>query len=194
MAQHSAPSVRDPELNARITNLSAVVLLVLLFVEGTTLVSLPGSLTLHVVLGTVLLGPVAVKTLSTGWRMIQYYRGDPAYVAKGPPPLLLRLLGPVLSILTWLLLVSGIALMIPAWRSTESFLFFVHKASFVLWFAAMTVHVLGHLKEVLHYVLRRSRSVVARPYAWAVALSLAVASGLAALVTTWGSWSAGLGN
>jgi hypothetical protein len=59
----------------------------------------------------------------------------------------------------------------------------VHKASFVLWFGAMTIHVLGHLGEVFRLApsdwLRRSRRDVtgAAPRQWLIAASL-VAGGM----------------
>jgi len=91
---------------------------------------------------------------------VRYYRGAPAYRRKGPPPVLLRLLGPVVVILTLVLLASGVGLLLvsPSWMSL---LLKVHKASFILWFGAMTVHVLRHLGEVLRLAprdwLRRTR-------------------------------------
>jgi hypothetical protein len=136
------------EANARLTSSTAVVLLVLLAAEGATLLSLHRLLTVHVVVGMLLVPPVVVKICSTGYRFARYYLGDPAYRAKGAPPALLRLLGPFVVVLTAVLLASGIALLLAPlrWRAD---LLFVHKASFVLWFGAMAIHVLGHLFEVL---------------------------------------------
>ena len=54
--------------------------------------------------------PAVLKIASTGWRFVRYYAGAPAYRRKGPPPVLLRLLGPVVVILTVVLLASGVAL------------------------------------------------------------------------------------
>jgi hypothetical protein len=54
----------------------------------------------------------------------------------------LRLLGPVVVILT-LMLASCVALLLVG-RSWLPPLLKVHKASFLLWFGAMTIHVLGH--------------------------------------------------
>jgi len=146
--------------NARLTAANAVVLLVLLAVEGVTILRVRQLLTPHVFIGMVLIPPVLVKVASTTWRFVRYYRGAPAYRRKGPPPVLLRLLGPVVVILTLVLLASGVGLLLvsPSWMSL---LLKVHKASFILWFGAMTVHVLGHLGEVLRLAprdwLRRTR-------------------------------------
>jgi len=127
----------------------------------------------------VLIPPVLLKMASTSWRFARYYRGAPAYRRKGPPPLPLRLLGPVVVILTVVLLASGVGLLLvsPSWLPL---LLKVHKASFVLWFGAMTIHVLGHLGEVFRLAprdwLRRTRRDVtgAAPRQWLIAASLVV--------------------
>ena len=54
--------------------------------------------------------------------------------------LTLRLLGPVVVVLTVVLLASGVALLFVR-GSDLSLLLKVHKASFILWFGAMTIHV-----------------------------------------------------
>ena len=168
--------------NARLTAANAVVLLVLLAAEGVTILRVRELLTPHVFIGMVLVPPVLLKVASTGWRFARYYRGVPAYRRKGPPPLLLRLLGPAVVILTVVLLASGVGLLLvgPSWLPL---LLTVHKASFVLWFGAMTIHVLGHLGEVFRLAprdwLRRSRRDVtgAAPRQWLIAASL-VAGGM----------------
>jgi hypothetical protein len=134
------------EANARLTGSSAAVLLVLLAAEGLTIPFIHRLLTPHVVIGMVLVPPVLVKIGSTGYRFARYYGGRAAYVKKGPPPVLLRLLAPFVVVLTLVLFWSGIALMfsVGQWRSDLQFL---HKASFVLWFGAMTIHVLAHLGD-----------------------------------------------
>ena len=76
------------------------------------------------------------------WRFARYYRGDPEYRRKGPPPVILRLLGPFVVVLSVAVLGTGIALLLlPA--SQGSTWLFLHKATFVLWFGAMAIHVLG---------------------------------------------------
>lgn len=49
-------------------------------------------------------------------------------------------------ILTLIVLGSGVALVVGAHSSRHSLLL-IHKASFILWFAAMTIHVLGHVLD-----------------------------------------------
>jgi hypothetical protein len=163
--------------NARLTASNAAVLLVLLAAEGLTILRVRHLVSPHVFIGMMLIPPVLIKIGSTGYRFARYYLGAPAYRRKGPPPALLRLLGPAVVILTALLLASGVALLLasPAWSAQ---LLFVHKASFVLWFVAMTIHVLGHLAEVARLAprdwLRRTRRDVkgAGGRQWLIAASL----------------------
>lgn len=139
-------TARGVERNARLTATTAVVLLVLLAAEGFTVLRVGRLLSAHVFIGALLIPPVLLKIASTTWRFSRYYLGEPAYRQKGPPPWALRVLGPAVVGLTAVLLGSGVALLY-AGGSLRSELLFVHKASFILWFAAMTVHVLGHLSE-----------------------------------------------
>lgn len=134
------------DANARLTASTSVILTVLLAVEGVTLVSLRSLLDVHVFVGALLIPPVAIKMASTAYRFARYYSGDPAYRSKGPPPWLLRLLGPAVVALTVVVFASGVALLWagPGWHAR---LLSVHKASFVAWFAVTTIHVLGHLRD-----------------------------------------------
>jgi hypothetical protein len=134
------------ESNSRLTAGAGALLFVLLAAEGLTVLRVRGLLTAHVFIGMLLIPPLVVKVASTTWRFFRYYSGSPAYRRKGPPPMLLRLLGPAVVVLTAVLFASGIALVL-APSSFHGQLLTIHKASFVLWFAAMTVHVLGHLAE-----------------------------------------------
>src|SRR5436305_7782820 len=78
--------------NERLTATTAVVLLVLLAAEGVTILSIQPLLSAHIVIGLLLIPPVALKLGSTGYRFVRYYAGDAAYVEKGPPRVVMRLL------------------------------------------------------------------------------------------------------
>ena len=56
------------EANARLTGMTALVLLLLLAVEGYTILRVGADLTLHVVIGMILVPPVLLKIGSTSWR------------------------------------------------------------------------------------------------------------------------------
>jgi hypothetical protein len=131
--------------NARLTGTMGAILFVLFALEGLTILGhVGGLLSWHVFLGMMLVPPVLVKTGTTSYRIFRYYTGDPAYVRKGPPPIVLRLLGPAVIGTTFLVIATGVALLVAGGGHQ---LGLAHKVSFVLWFAAMTIHVLGHLRE-----------------------------------------------
>jgi hypothetical protein len=163
------------------------VLFVLLAAEGLTLLRVQSLLTAHVFIGMLLVGPVLLKIGSTSWRFVRYYRGAPAYRRKGPPPLSLRLLGPFVVVLTVVLFASGVGLVVGP-HALRPALLFAHKASFVLWFAAMAIHVLGHLVDTARLApldwVRRTRRDVAGASArqWALATSLVLGAVLGAVM------------
>ncbi|HZU80883.1 MAG TPA: hypothetical protein VE991_13275 [Acidimicrobiales bacterium] len=134
------------EGNARLTGGLAAVLLVLLAAEGFTILRVRALLTPHVFIGMLLIPPVLLKIGSTTYRFSRYYLRAAAYRRKGPPLVLLRLLGPVVVLTTLAVLGTGIALLVAPVSQRDNLLF-LHKASFVLWFVAMAVHVLGHLVD-----------------------------------------------
>jgi hypothetical protein len=139
--------------NARLTGRTAVVLLVLLALEGATILSIRALLLPHVFLGLLLVPPVLVKLGSVGWRMTAYYRRREEYVRLGPPHVLLRVVvAPVLVVSTVTLFASGIAVV--AMRR-GGLLLGLHKASFVVWFGAMSVHVLWHVRSLPRLVVDR---------------------------------------
>lgn len=140
--------------NERLTVQAGAVLFVLLAALGITIVRI-GQLTwLHLFIGLLLIGPLALKLASTGYRFARYYTHDPAYVRKGPPLPLLRMMAPLLVIDTLVVFASGVALLL-AGPSSRDTLMPVHKVSFILWLGLTGLHVLGHLGEV-------GRNLVAR--------------------------------
>ena len=148
------PSDRSRETagNERLTGSTAGVLLVLLAVEGVTIVALRPLLSVHVFVGVLLIPPIALKLASTGYRFVRYYTRHPAYHRQGPPRLLLRLLAPLVVASTLALFGTGVALIVQGPRA--GVILALHKASFLVWFVAMTIHVLA-------YVLRVPAMVVA---------------------------------
>jgi len=175
------------EANARLTGMTALVLLLLLAAEGYTILRVGAHLTLHVAIGMILVPPVLLKIGSTSWRFARYYLGSSAYKRKGPPPMLLRLLGPIVIALTLAVLGSGIALLLGP-SSMRHELLLVHKATFILWLGAMAIHVLGHFVETMQVAPKdfywRTRSQVrgAGKRQWALVGSLCVGGLLAVAV------------
>jgi hypothetical protein len=130
--------------NEELTALTGVLLIVLLAVLGVTILFIGQLIWLHLFLGLLLLGPIALKTASTGYRFVRYYAHNRSYLAKGPPHLLLRMLGPGVILTTVVVFVSGIVLFFqgPANRHVT---LLIHKASFFVWLGFTALHVLGHV-------------------------------------------------
>jgi hypothetical protein len=188
----SALELRDGVAgNGRLTAALAAILLVLLAAEGATIPFIGPLREEHILIGMLLLGPVAAKLASTGYRFARYYLGAPTYVRKGPPPTVLRLLAPGVVFTTVALFGTGVALLLVG-RNDQ--LTFLHKASFIAWFALMTVHVLGHVLELPEPLraewLRRDPRLGGAALRLAfVAAALAVGAALALLsFSAAGSW------
>ncbi len=131
--------------------LTSLVLIVLLAVLGVTIVRIGQLLWLHLFLGLVLLGPVALKLASTGYRFVRYYTFDPAYRREGPPAPGLRALGPLVVASTLAVFGTGVVLLILGPSSRQP-LVLLHKVTFFAWIALTGLHVVGHLPEIGRYV------------------------------------------
>ena len=134
----------NPCGNEQLTAFAGILLIVFLAVEGATLLNLRALLTVHAFVGIFLLPIVALKMASTGWRMACYYLGREEYVRRGPPALPLRVLvAPVVIASTLVLFGTGVYLL--AVHETHGTAVGLHKASFIVWLAATSVHVLARL-------------------------------------------------
>ena len=165
--------------NEQLTAVVATVLLLLLAIEGATLLRLGSLLTVHAFVGMLLIPVVALKLASTGWRMLRYYLRSEEYVQLGPPPVLLRaVVAPVLILSTLVLFATGIALL--TLGQTEGTVVGLHKASFIVWVGAAAVHVLAHIPKMPR--LLRARAAGAGPR---IALVVAaVAAGVLLAIAT----------
>jgi hypothetical protein len=130
--------------NERLTNVVGATLLVLLAAIGVTIIRIHGLLSEHLFLGMLLVGPVALKLASTGYRFVRYYAAEPRYRQKGPPQLVLRLIAPMVVLSSVVVIGSGVVLLFAGPSSRGTF-FPIHKDSFFVWVAFMVAHVLGHL-------------------------------------------------
>ena len=140
--------MRDPgvEANARLTGYVGLVLVILLAAELVTGLRSKQLLPAHAVLGFVLIPPVLLKLGSVGYRFARYYTGEPRYRAAGPPRLSMRLLGPVIVVLTVVVFGTGIELWLFGYRF--GFIWVpLHHASAYLWFATMAVHVANYVRR-----------------------------------------------
>jgi len=111
--------------------------------------------------------------------LARYYTKDPAYRRKGPPRLLLRVLGPFMILLTLAVLGTGVGLML--FPGHHFLLERLHKQSFWAWVAVTGVHVLAYVWRLPRLMLA---DVLARDTPRAAAVQrivLSVGSGLVGL-------------
>jgi hypothetical protein len=161
-----------PAGNARLTAWTGLVLLVLVPAELVTLVDVNGLMDWHLGLGLAVAAFALVKVGSTAWRFAGYYLRRPAYHRAGPPPLLLRLLGPVLVAATVALLASGVVLAALGPDRSRQLgvsllglrvdLVTVHQGSFAVFAVAAGLHVVGRLVPALGLSTARGRRSVDR--------------------------------
>jgi hypothetical protein len=138
--------------NLRLTAVVGAFLVVLLAVEGATIPWIQPLLTVHIFVGMLLLGPVALKLGVTGYRFLRYYRGSPEYLQKGPPaPLMRVVVAPILVLSTLTLFGTGVGLLV--FGRGVGMLSPLHKASFIVWFGATAIHVLAYAPRAARYAL-----------------------------------------
>ncbi|MGH3445653.1 MAG: hypothetical protein ACRDPB_09795 [Nocardioidaceae bacterium] len=197
------PVTGGPAGNALLTAWTALVLLALSVAELLTLFDVRGLISWHVALGALLVPPAIMKTASTGWRMVRYYLGNTPYRQAGPPPLLLRLLGPLVVVSTLGLLGTGVLLVLlgeqRSHRSLGTLLGFrvdwvsAHQGFFVVWAAATGLHLLGRIAPALRAtVLTGAAPVVAGRWTrvlWFVVMVASAAALAVVLVHAEGSWA-----
>ncbi len=166
--------------------MTGAVLLVGFAAEGATILSIRHLLALHFLLGMLLIGPVALKIGSTVYRFFRYYTGAAPYVRKGPPAPLLRLIGPLVILTSVVVLGTGVMLAVAGPGSSQPWLM-LHKASFILWFGVMTVHVLAYAPRLPRLLLqgggRAAGAIPGGPARWLL-LGAALAGGILVAVAT----------
>jgi hypothetical protein len=198
------PGTGGPAGNALLTAWTALVLLILSSAELLTLFDVRGLISWHVALGALLVPPAVMKTASTGWRMARYYVGNAPYREAGPPPLLLRLLAPLVVVSTLGLLGSGVLLVLLGQdRAHGSLLTLVgfrvdwvtlHQGFFIAWCAAVGLHLLGRIVPALRLTVLTGPTSSAVPGRWTRilwfgAMVTSAAALAVALVHADGSWT-----
>jgi hypothetical protein len=197
------PGTGGPAGNARLTAWIGLLLLPLFAAELVTLLSLEGLLSWHIAIGVVLIPPALVKTATTGWRILRYYTGAEVYREAGPPPLLLRVLGPLVVLTTLALLGTGVVLLVvgPSGAFTPLVtiaghgvsVLTLHQACTLAWAVATGLHVLGRLVPAVQLTMSSARSQDPPAGGWLRTCvfvgTLAVAALAAVLALSLGQWS-----
>ena len=155
---------RSVEANARLTGATGLVLLVLSGAEvATVALGVRSVLTLHVMIGLLLVPPLLMKICSVSWRFFRYYRHDEAYRRKGPPVPALRMLGPALLAATLALFISGTTLLL-APTAFGGNLKHIHVLSFYIWLILVVVHLIAHVGDLRRHAAKdwvhRTRAAV----------------------------------
>ena len=188
------PGSGGPAGNAQLTAWLGLTLLVLFLAELVTLLNVRGLINWHLTFGLLLIPPALAKIATTGWRIARYYTGAQIYQRAGPPPLLLRLLGPLVILSTLALLGTGVALTavgpdadpLLTVLGLQISALTLHQAAFVVWAVATGLHVLARFLPAVHLAATSTREGLRVPgRGRRVGVMLATA-GVAAIVTTVG--------
>ncbi len=175
---------------ARLTSLLGILLFLLLAVEGISVPIISKLLTLHVLVGMILVPVMALKIGVTSYRFSQYYMKKQDFVSAGPPWMPLRIIAPIIILSTIVMMFSGIELALTGPTGLSFSLWKpLHEASFVLWFILMVPHVFAYLLRATNTSYRelirlRSKDSKASTSSWnrstlvLIALGIGVGLGL----------------
>ena len=142
--QHVTPGVAG---NERLTASLGAVLFVLLVAVAITILYIQRLLLAHYIVGLLLIPPVALKLLSTGYRFARYYMDDRDYRLAGPPPFLLRFgVAPMLVVSTAAVFVTGLELWLVGLRFGSVWMT-AHTVSAVVLEIAAGLHLFGHARR-----------------------------------------------
>ena len=191
------PHTGGPGGNARLTAWAGLLLLVVICAELVTLLDVTGLIRWHVGVGIVLTALALLKTASTGWRILRYYAGSAGYGSAGAPPLLLRLLGPLVVLATMSVLGTGFALIAIGQEASRRDLFTVlgqrvspltlHQLSFIVFAVVAGLHLLARFAPAVLLAggrphRRQPRSAVPGRPARASVVTASVLAGAIAVV------------
>jgi hypothetical protein len=192
-----APRTGGPGGNAQLTAWTGLCFLGLIAAELVTLLDVSGWMSWHVVIGVLLVPVALLKTGSTGWRIVRYYFGSRSYRAAGPPPTILRVLGPLVIISTLGVLGSGLALIAlgqgtsqQTWLSVfgqQVSAVTLHQALFIAFGVLTGLHLLARFVPAIQLTSGARTDTKAgprgnRPRALALVMTLAAAAVAAALI------------
>jgi hypothetical protein len=188
-----AAGTGGPAGNARLTAWTGLLLLVLSVAEVITLIDVGGLISWHIVIGTLLIPPALLKTASTGWRIARYYNGTRPYRQAGPPPMLLRILGPGVIVFTLGLLASGVLLVFLGVNRSRTVVITalgqrvdwvtVHQGLFIGWAVLTGLHVLARVVTALRLTVLQN--VAGDIDGGRARAALLVATVVAATVAAW---------
>jgi len=135
----------NPGGNERLTAAVGLLVLAPVLVEvATILLGVHTFMSLHVFVGLALIPAVLLKLASTGWRFARYYTRSRAYMAQGPPQIVMRLLAPLFVTATIVLFGSGIAMGLLHGHALQ-LARRLHGPASVIWLLLLGLHVLVYI-------------------------------------------------
>jgi len=152
--------------NERLTAVNGALLFILMAAIAVTVLFIRPLLSVHYLVGILVIPPLALKLFSTGYRFVRYYGNDVAFRLAGAPPLLLRfVVAPVLVVSTIAVFGTGLELWAFGLRF-GAFWITAHTLSAVVFMVAVIAHSLSHLRRSADAVADvvsapRSRGLVA---------------------------------
>jgi hypothetical protein len=144
LLRHTMPGVAA---NERLTASLGAVLFVLLVAIAITVLYVPQWLVAHYVVGLLLIPPVVLKLLSTGYRFARYYLHDRDYRLAGAPAFLMRFgVAPILVLSTVAVFLTGLELWLFGLRFGEVWMT-AHTLSAAVFVIATGLHLVGHARR-----------------------------------------------
>ena len=167
------PHTGGPAGNARLTSWTGLLLLALIAAELITLLDVTGLIRWHVAIGILITALVLLKTASVCWRILRYYTRSQPYRRAGPPPLALRILGPLVIASTLGVLGSGIALIAIGSQASDRPMITLlgqsispqdlHQALFILFAVVAGLHLLARFVPAVRQTAGRRGPDAANP-------------------------------
>ena len=158
------PGTGGPAGNGRLTAILGALLVVGMSAQLLTVIDVRGLISWHFGIGVSLVALVVAKVGSTGYKMVRYYTGSPQYQRMGPPPLVLRLMGPLLILTAAVALWSGINLALVGADAGRTTLVTVlgqrvdwvsiHQVATWTWVGVVAVHLLARFVPMVRRLRR----------------------------------------
>jgi hypothetical protein len=140
-----------PLANFQLTATLGLTMLALILVQIWTTTDLHRLMDWHVVVGTIITVPLLAKTIATGYKMASYYLHRNHYAQEGPPLTLFRVLSPLLLLVFWIIIASGVLMLLDG-ENRHVFgiaLHTWHTTGWVLLLVLLVVHLAGRLGPAL---------------------------------------------
>jgi hypothetical protein len=166
----------NPGGNERLTAAVGLLVLAPVLVEVVTiLLGVHTFMSLHVFVGLALIPAVLLKLASTGWRFARYYTRSRAYMAQGPPQIVMRLLAPLFVTATIVLFGSGVAMGLLHGHALQ-LARRLHGPASVIWLLLLGLHVLVYLGRAVSSTAQDALPAKRRPLRGTTGRAYAVAT------------------